>query len=257
MEASNIIEDLSQLHVQSRGLALVRCAHEVVSERLCVALKVIGAGFGRTGTASLKAALEELGFDKCYHMTEVFPHPEHVPVWQAAAEGKPVDWDKLFEGYQAMVDWPGCAFYKELMQHYPDAKVILSVRDPEAWYKSATDTIYSMSRRGSPMSLVPLFIPNLRRFVRMVSTIIWRDTFDNRFEDRAYALSVFNDHIAEVERTVPPEKLLVYEVKEGWEPLCTFLEVSVPNKPFPRLNDSATFRRQAGWRLFRRNRSKA
>lgn len=221
-----------------------------------MALKVIGAGFGRTGTASLKAALEDLGFDKCYHMTEVFPHPEHAPVWQAAAEGKAVDWEELFEGYQATVDWPGCTFYKELMQHYPDAKVILSVRDPEAWYKSATETIYSMSRRGFPASLVPLLVPRLRRFVRMVSTIIWQNTFSNRFEDKAYALSIFNNHIAEVKRTVPAEKLLVYEVKEGWEPLCKFLEVPVPNKPFPRLNDSAAFKQQSIWHLFRRNRSR-
>jgi len=189
-------------------------------------------------------------------MTEVFPRPDHVPVWQAAAEDKPVDWDRLFEGYQATVDWPGCTFYKELMQHYPDAKVILSVRDPEAWYKSATDTIYSMSRRGFPMSLVPLLVPRLRRFVRMVSTIIWRNTFDNRFEDKASALSVFNDHNAEVKQTVPAEKLLVYEVREGWGPLCSFLDVPVPDKPFPRLNDSAAFRQQVGLRLFRRDRSR-
>ena len=221
-----------------------------------MALKVIGAGFGRTGTASLKAALEELGLDRCYHMTEVFPRPEHVPVWQAAAEGKAVDWDGLFKGYQATVDWPGCTFYRELRQHYPDAKVILSVRDPEAWYKSATETIYSMSRRGFPISLVPLLVPRLRRFVRMVSTIIWQNTFHNRFEDKAYALSVFNDHIAEVKQTVPPEKLLIYEVKEGWEPLCDFLEMPIPDKPFPRLNDSSAFKQQAGWRLFRRGRSR-
>src|SRR2546421_981927 len=87
-------------------------------------LKIIGAGFGRTGTASLKEALEQLGFDKCYHMSEVMMNPGHAKVWAAAGEGKPIDWDALFQGYQATVDWPACAFYKELMQHYPDAKVI-------------------------------------------------------------------------------------------------------------------------------------
>lgn len=217
-----------------------------------MALKVIGAGFGRTGTASLKAALEELGFDKCYHMQEVFPQPQHVPVWQAASEGKPVDWDKLFDGYQATVDWPGCTFYKELMAHYPDAKVLLNVRDPEAWYRSTTNTIYRMSQRGFPASLVPLFIPRLRRFIRMVTTLIWQKTFDNRFGDKAYALEVFEKHNAEVKRTVPAEKLLVYEVKEGWEPLCAFLGVPVPDKPFPRLNDSAAFNQQTGPRFLRR-----
>lgn len=217
-----------------------------------MSLKVVGAGFGRTGTASLKAALEQLGFSKCYHMMEVFARPDDVPRWQAAAAGEPIDWEGLFEGYQATVDWPGCTFYQELLAYYPDARVILSVRDPEAWYKSATDTIYKLQKRGFPMSLVPLVVPRLRRFIKMVRTVIWQNTFHNRFEDEGYALSVFSDHIAEVKRTVPPEKLLVFEVKEGWEPLCRFLEVPVPNTPFPRLNDSATFRKRAVSRFFGR-----
>lgn len=216
-----------------------------------MALKVIGAGFGRTGTLSLKVALEDLGFAKCYHMSEVFSRPQDVPLWQIAAAGKPVDWDKLFEGYQATVDWPGCSFYRELLQHYPDAKVILSVRDFDAWYRSATDTIYHLSRSGFPRSLLPLLIPRLGRFVRMVNTIIWQGTFDHRFGDKAYARSVFTEHIAEVKRNVPAEQLLVYEVKEGWEPLCRFLGVPVPDEPFPRLNDSGSFRRRAGLQLFR------
>ena len=215
-------------------------------------LKVIGAGFGRTGTASLKGALEDLGFAKCYHMQEVFRNPTHAPIWRAAAEGKPVDWDALLEGYQATVDWPGCTFYRELLARNPDAKVILNVRDPDAWYKSMTNTVYRASRPSFPRSLVPLFVPRLRRFIRMVQVLIWQKTFDNRFDDKAYAVKVFNDHIEEVKKVVPADKLLVYEVKQGWEPLCDFLEVPVPDKPFPRLNDSAAFNRQAGPRLFRR-----
>ena len=221
-----------------------------------MALKVIGAGFGRTGTASLKAALENLGFGKCYHMQEVFCNPEHVATWQAAVEGTPVNWEELMEGYQATVDWPGCTFYQELIKTYPDAKVLLNVRDPEAWCQSMTNTVYRVSQPGFFSSLVPLFVPRLRRFIRMTRALIWHTTFGSRerFEDKAYALSVFNDHIAEVKRVVPAEKLLVYEVKEGWEPLCAFLGVPVPDKPFPRLNDSSTFNRQAGPRLFgRRN----
>ncbi len=222
-----------------------------------MALKVIGAGFGRTGTASLKGALETLGFSKCYHMQEVFPNASHIPLWQAAADGHPVDWDKLFEGYQSTVDWPGATFYKELMAKYPDAKVVLSVRDPDAWYKSATDTIFKMSRMGYPMKLAPLFVPRLRRFIRMAPQLIWKNTFHDRFADKAYALSVFDAHIAEVKRVVPADRLLVYEVKQGWEPLCAFLGVPVPAEPFPRLNDSAAFNQNAGPRRFFRRRRTA
>ena len=107
-------------------------------------IKVIGAGFGRTGTTSLKAALEMLGFDSCYHMQEVVKNPSHGREWLAAWEGRPVDWDTLFEGYQATVDWPGATFYKELMAHYPEAKVLLSVREPERWYDSSLETIYAL-----------------------------------------------------------------------------------------------------------------
>jgi hypothetical protein len=219
-------------------------------------LKIIGAGFGRTGTLSLKAALEELGFGPCYHMTEVFHHPEHVAYWRAAANGEPVDWHKLFDGYQATVDWPACTFYKELMQAFPDARVLLTVRDPQSWYESASSTIYNVRARDNrslPTALrrtiLRLFFPAIRQMVQVNDALIWQGTFDGRFEDRQYAISVFQKHIEEVKRTVPPERLLVYDIKQGWEPLCTFLDVPVPDKPFPRLNDRASF---AGTRNLRR-----
>src|SRR5262249_37024332 len=134
-------------------------------------IKVIGAGLGRTGTLSLKVALEELGFVKCYHMIEVFAHFGHVPVWDAATRGQPVDWDELFRGYQATVDWPSCSFYEELMRRYPDAKVILTVRDPERWYESVRQTIFFV-RHAFP-GWVRLFFPRMRRFVHMVNRLIW------------------------------------------------------------------------------------
>ena len=216
-----------------------------------MALNVIGAGFGRTGTLSLKAALEDLGFSKCYHMREVLANPAHAAVWQAAAEGKPTDWEALLEGYQATVDWPGCTFYRELMDRYPDAKVLLNVREGEAWYRSMTDTVYRMTQLRFPQSLIPRLIPRIRRLSKMAHAVIWQNTFNDRFADKAYALKVFNDHIEEVKASVPAEKLLVYSVKEGWEPLCAFLEVSVPDRPFPRLNNSATFNRRAGLNFLR------
>jgi hypothetical protein len=211
-------------------------------------LQIIGAGFGRTGTLSLKMALEELGFGPCYHMTEVFSHPEHVAHWRAAANGEQVDWHKLFEGYRATVDWPACTFYKELMQAFPDARVLLTVRDPQSWYESVRDTIYQTSARANrlPSTLLRLlfmrlFAPIIGQMLQVNDAIIWQGTFHGRLEDRQYTISVFQKHIEEVKRTVAPEKLLVYDVRQGWEPLCSFLGVPVPHKPFPRLNDRTSF----------------
>jgi hypothetical protein len=195
-------------------------------------MKVIGAGFGRTGTMSLKVALEELGFGPCYHMIEVFEHPEHVPLWEAATRGEPVDWEKIFGSYQATVDWPAAAFYKELMKVYPGAKVLLSIRDPERWYESTKQTIYTMAD-----------IPEPSPTLRMADKLVWDQTFDGKFQNRQHAIKVFEQHNEEVKKHVPPERLLVYEVKEGWKPLCEFLGAAIPKeKPFPHLNDTEHFK---------------
>jgi len=223
-------------------------------------LKVIGAGFGRTGTLSLKAALEELGFGPCYHMSEVFGHPDDAAQWEALTRGEPIDLHKLMAGYQAAVDWPACAFYEELMQAYPDAKVLLTVRDPEEWYASASETIYQGSRRfsgsrmASPLSIVAsIFFRGRKRIGSMINALIWERTFGGNFEDKDHAIAVFNQHIENVKDRVPPGRLMVYNVKEGWEPLCAFLGVEVPrDKPFPHLNERASFvgnRRQNQERL--------
>ncbi len=222
-------------------------------------LKVIGAGFGRTGTLSMKAALEELGFGPCYHMTEVFNNPEHIASWVAATEGKPVDWKDFLKNYQATVDWPACTFYAELMRANPDAKVLLTVRNPESWYESVSSTIYPISRRviGSPFIglIARLLFPDRLKVGRMINALIWQQTFDGKFEDKEYALAVFQRHIEEVKKNVPPEKLLVYDVKQGWEPLCAFLGVEVPrDKPFPHLNERANF---LGNRLWQKSQRKA
>ena len=206
-------------------------------------MKVIGAGFGRTGTLSLKAALEELGFGPCYHMVEVMRHTAHAKVWAERGEGRPVDWKALFNGYQATVDWPACTYYQELMKVFPDAKVLLSVRDPEKWYESVRNTIFQ-ARQFMQKSWARFLMPGAKIRSRMMDSIIWDGTFSGRLEDRQYAIEVFNRHIEEVKRYVPPERLLVFDVKEGWEPLCRFLGVPVPNKPFPRLNDTVTFQQR-------------
>lgn len=204
-------------------------------------LKLIGAGFGRTGTKSLQVALEELGVGPCYHMTTLFDHPEQSKTWRAATAGEPVDWQTFLKEYSATVDWPGCTFYQELMTAFPEAKVLLNVREPERWYTSAAATIYGATH-GIP-GFVRLIRPQLANVIDMVNELIWHKTFDDRFADRAHAIAVFNAHNAEVQRVVPPEQLLVYRVNEGWEPLCRFLDVPVPEKPFPHLNDAAEFQR--------------
>lgn len=207
-------------------------------------MEVIGAGFGRTGTMSLKVALERLGFGPCYHMTELFKHSSHGKFWERAVAGESAGWDELFEDYESAVDWPACSFYEELMEKYPEAKIILTVRDPARWHESTMKTIYSARGKGSPFfELAGLFAPHMKRTGKMVNDLIWEGAFDGRFEDREHAVSVFERHIEEVKERVPPEKLLVYDVKEGWGPLCRFLGVPVPDEPFPRLNDARVFRR--------------
>ena len=203
-------------------------------------IEVIGAGLGRTGTLSLKAALEELGFAGCYHMVEVLARKDDARTWDAAVRGEAVDWDRLLAGYRATVDVPSCLFYRELMEKYPEAKVILTVRQPERWYESTHQTIY-YSRDAFP-KWAAAFNPRIRAFRRMVDRL-WDRMFRGRFEDRAFAIDVFNRHNEQVIRDVPAERLLVYEVNQGWGLLCEFLGVPVPEgKPFPHLNDAAAFR---------------
>lgn len=201
-----------------------------------MALKLIGAGFGRTGTLSLKAALEQLGLGRCYHMFEVVTRPDHIELWHGAAHGKSIDWDALFADFGATVDWPACHYWRELADHYPDAKVLLSVRDPEAWYRSMTDTIF----QGMKMPIPPDAPEPLKRQLAMARKIIGEDTFAGRFADKSYIIEVFRKHIETVRATIEPQRLLVYEVAEGWAPLCRFLAVPEPDEPFPRLNDTAT-----------------
>jgi len=212
-----------------------------------MSIKVIGAGMGRTGTLSLKLALEQLGYDKCHHMVEVFKNPPQLALWRDLSDNKPVDFEQLLKGYEAIVDFPGSIFYKKLMQQYPDAKVILSLRDPEKWYKSASDTIYQLPRGFDRfmMKLVGLFKPEVAHISRnldFANKVVWLDFFENRFKDKDYAIQKFIDWNEEVKRIVPADKLLVFEAQQGWEPLCAFLDKPVPATPYPRVNDTAEFK---------------
>ena len=188
-------------------------------------LKLIGAGLGRTGTLSIKLALEQLGLGPCYHMVEVFMNASHGSLWVRAAEGHP-DWEGLFNGYGSTVDYPGCTFWRELAQFYPDAKVLLSIRDPNAWFESTQATILSPGTIQSTQS------GPLKEFFR--GTVL-RD-FGERVHDRDFLIEYFMRHNAAVQQTIAPQRLLVFSAAQGWEPLCRFLGVPIPDKPFPRAN---------------------
>lgn len=193
-------------------------------------LRVIGSGLGRTGTLSTKLALEQLGFAPCHHMVEVFMHPETIPLWVAAGDGRP-DWDAIFDGYASMVDHPGCGYWRELMDHYPDAKVLHTVRDPDKWFDSTQATIFNPDRppppEGTPM----------RAFFDQLYG--W---YGGDMHDRAFMTDFFRRHTEAVVAGVPKDRLLVFEVAQGWAPLCDFLGVAAPDTPFPRENSTDQFK---------------
>ena len=201
-----------------------------------MALEIIGPGFGRTGTSSLKTALEHLGYGPAHHMFEVRDNPAQLPHWQALARREQPDWNTVFAGYRSQCDWPGARFWRELADFYPDAKVVLTVRDPDEWYDSMQATIMRlMAARGS------IADPHLGGLVNMGGVLIEMDEFDGRVTDRDYAIGKFNKRIADVKATIPSSRLLVFNVQEGWEPLCKFLGCDVPAISFPKLNSSRQF----------------
>lgn len=212
-------------------------------------LHIIGAGFPRTGTTSLKNSLEILGFNKCYHMKELLVDPDQLSLWLSLEKTGTTDWNKLYDGYQATVDFPGYPFYKEHMKKYPDALVILTIRPFEKWYTSAFSTVWTAGPQNLPEKVEllfrQLFNPRLRKVIRCIKFVkraLWGKQFQGRFKDKAFAEKIFNQHIADVKAFVPPEKLLIYDVSEGWKPLCDFLKVPEPSNDFPHLNKKENFK---------------
>lgn len=175
-------------------------------------MQIIGASFGRTGTTSMRIALNHLGFGPCYHMFEVFLHPSHIAQWQAAADGEAVNWRKFLADYPSGIDYPLSAFYKEIQEAFPEAKVILNVRDPESWWQSTRETIYSQILIPDWMNSLFFFHRHLKK---MIEEAVWNRLFQGRFLDKDYAIQVFNEHVEEVKRSISPEKLLIFDVKEG------------------------------------------
>ena len=208
-------------------------------------IEVIGAGFGRTGTLSLKFAIEALGLDKCYHMMEVMRNESHAAQWRKAARGEAVDWDALYTGYRATVDWPSASFWRELRAVYPEAKVILTLRDSQQWYTSVMNTIWKFSSPAAGESRTQLDEAGMERSM-MGDEIIWQGVFGGRMEDRDHVIECYERHNQEVIDTVPADKLLVYRPGDGWEPLCGFLQKTVPNTDYPKVNSTEDF--SALWR---------
>lgn len=200
-------------------------------------LKVIGSGFGRTGTKSIKEALEILGFGPCHHMYEIVENLDQLPSWQSAVNGEKTDWQSIYNGYSSQVDWPGAHFWRQSMEAFPNAKVLHSVRPVDKWWASFEKTIGKLMSTYPSMDLPP----PIRELLDMNRKFIGEQTFGGKFRDRDAAIAAFEQRTADVRALVPAEKLLVFDVAEGWEPLCAFLEVPVPDVEFPHHNLRADF----------------
>lgn len=200
-------------------------------------LKVVGAGLGRTGTHSLKIALEQLLGGTCYHMVEVFPRPEHVPLWHAAILGQQPDWEGMLEGFTATVDWPAAAVWEDLHRAFPDSVVLLSLRDdPAAWWRSFSQTILQVMQRGPAQpedAWYAMSVDMLRRF-----------TPD--YADEGAAMAAYEDHNQAVRDSVEPGRLIEWRPRDGWGPICRGLGIAEPDEPFPHVNTTDDFKAMAG-----------
>ena len=201
-------------------------------------LSVIGAGLGRTGTMSLKLALEQLGQGPTHHMSEVIKDPPQASFWARAFDGEAVDWDEGLKGYGSSCDWPSAWFWEPMAKHWPDAKIVLTVRDPDKWFASTQETIF----HGDGPGAIPI-----EPIGTMMRKLVKAAGLENHLHDRDTAVAMFEAHNAQVRAACPPERLLVYEVSQGWEPLCAHLGVPVPDAPFPKSNTTEEFqaRREA------------
>lgn len=206
-------------------------------------LKVIGAGYPRTGTMSLKLALEHLGFGPCHHMAEILQHPEQATLWTQVFSGDPIDWDDVFAGYRSATDAPSCFVALKLAERYPDAKIILSIRSAESWWESARATVMSDANREGMMrspnaALIGPMMAKMREY-------FGRDGEDPALDperpDRDSAIAAFDRHNERIRESIASERLLVFEAGQGWDPLCEFLGVPVPDREYPKANTRQDF----------------
>jgi Sulfotransferase domain len=205
-----------------------------------MALQIVGAGLGRTGTHSLKAALEQLLGGPCYHMMEVFGRPDDIPVWHDAVNGDMPDWNAFLSDYRAAVDWPASAFWREIAAANPDALVLLSSRDTDGWWKSASNTIFHITERAVPESETAM------RAQMAMALDMFKVRFTPNYLDETEAKRAFEAHNADVRASVPADRLIDYHPGDGWEPICEKLGVPVPSEPYPHLNTTEEFRAMVG-----------
>ncbi|MGI9262377.1 MAG: sulfotransferase family protein [Woeseiaceae bacterium] len=199
-----------------------------------MSMQVIGTGTGRTGTYSLKLALNRLGFGACHHMEEVLHNmPVQLPPWIDAVNGN-ADWAKIYDGYASAVDWPTAGFFRELVVAYPDAKFVHTERDPERWADSFGSTIYKL------LASIPETPPEMHEWLNMVVDVAAKTGFPPGME-RDELVAGFVAHNNAVRECIPDDQLLIFEVKQGWAPLCEFLDVPIPDEDFPRTNDREEF----------------
>lgn len=195
-------------------------------------MRVVGAGLGRTGTNSLKVALEILLGGPCYHMFELFQRPDDVATWQAAVDGDAVDWAGFLDGWVATVDWPGAPLFDKMADAFPDALVLLSIRDGEDWYRSANETIFSVMRAASGGEPNPTGEMVRAEFAKWLTTDV---------DNKAETIAAFDRHNERVRNTIPAGRLLEWRPGDGWEPICAALALPVPQEPFPHTNAAGGF----------------
>lgn len=203
-----------------------------------VSLQIIGASFGRTGTLSLKMALEKLRFGPCHHMVEVFDNPGLLERWQRVIRGDPIEWDEVFQDYRSCVDWPAAAYWQSLADHYPDARVILTTRDPYEWYTSFERTILrTVQSTDRPANA------HIRATLDMAESVLRDCVFGGAPPTREWSIRRFRSNERMVQRVIDPDRLLIFDVREGWEPLCEFLNTPIPETEFPCVNREEQFKR--------------
>lgn len=212
-------------------------------------MKLIGAGYGRAGTMSLKGAVETLGVAPCLHMIDLLRNPDLAQRWLPLADNDPVDWEEVFAGFESTVDWPGCVYYNELMEVFPEAKVLLNHRDFEGWHKSMLNTVYAirklkMAGQDTPYEGTEAAVSPTTW--QVIGKTVWEPYAGVDFEDPVAVRPIYDAYFEQVRADVPAEKLLDYRLGDGWEPLCEFLGVPVPDEPFPHHNDTPFFRQMTG-----------